>query len=137
VGYRGRGGFLPPGSVALRIVALAPCPALVVRGSQHRIRGTGVAAVDVVDGAEELLEFAFAEATARRARLKVVSAPGAQWPRLYARRASGDAVERVEEALEQLLEPWPVRYPGVVADRELIEGPPRRSSSERRRTPTS
>lgn len=124
VGHHGRGSFLRPGSVALRTVARATCPALVVRGSEHRPRGTVVAAVDVADDTEELLDFAFTEAASRGARLKAVSAPGPQWPRMFAGRASGNAAERVEEALERLLEPWPERYPGVVTDHELIEGSP-------------
>jgi len=124
VGHRGRGGFLRRGSAALRTVARATCPALVVRGSEHRRRGTVVAAVDVGDHAEELLDFAFTEAASRGARLKAVSAPAAQWPRLSARRASGHAAERAEEALEHLLESWPERYPDVVTDHELIEGSP-------------
>jgi nucleotide-binding universal stress UspA family protein len=124
VGHRGRGSFLRPGSGALHTVAHATCPALVVRGSEHRRRGTVVAAVDVGDHAEELLDFAFTEAASRGARLKAVSAPAPQWPRLYARRASGHAAERAEEALEELLESWPERYPEVVTDHELIEGSP-------------
>lgn len=73
---------------------------------------------------EKLLDFAFTEAASRGARLKAVSAPAPQWPRLYARRASGHAAERAEEALEELLESWPERYPEVVTDHELIEGSP-------------
>ena len=124
-GFRGPAGFgggLRPGSAALRTVARAACPAMVVRGSEHRTRGTVVAAVTVGADAEELLDFAFAEAAARGARLKAVSAMENHWSRMFARDA-GQA-GRAEQALEQLLEPWPDRYPGVVTDHELIEGSP-------------
>ncbi|ACU74074.1 UspA domain protein [Catenulispora acidiphila DSM 44928] len=132
VGHHGYGGMssLRPGSVALRTVAHAPCPSMMVRGSEHQRRGTVVAAVDIDGGSEELLDFAYAEAAARGARLKAVSALDGFWPRMFAGdsgeagRPSGQAAARAEEALEQLLEPWPERYPGVVTDHELIEGSP-------------
>ncbi|WP_194891897.1 universal stress protein [Catenulispora pinisilvae] len=130
LGHHGRDGFLRPGSVARHTVARATCPALVVRGSEHRTRGTVVAAVDIGDSAAELLDFAYAEAAARGARLKAVSAPGTLWPRVYTGdagplgRAPTQAAERAEEALEQVLQPWPDQYPDVVTDHELIEGSP-------------
>lgn len=124
-GFRGLAGFgggLRPGSAALRTVARAACPAMVVRGPEHRTRGTVLAAVTVGADAEELLDVAFAEAAARGARLKAVSAMENHWSRMFARDA-GQA-GRAEQALEQLLAPWPDRYPGVVADHELVEGSP-------------
>jgi nucleotide-binding universal stress UspA family protein len=132
VGHHGHGGFsgLHLGSVALRAVARAVCPSMVVRGSEHRTRGTVLAAVDVGHAAEEILEVAFTEAALRGARLKVVSALEAFWPRVYAGdggqlgRASSQAAERVEDALQQLLKPWPAKYPDVETDHELIEGSP-------------
>jgi nucleotide-binding universal stress UspA family protein len=141
VGHRGHGGFsgFRLGSVALRAVARAVCPSMVVRGSEHRTRGTVVAAVDVghvgyVEHighvAEEILEVAFTEAALRGARLKVVSALEAFWPRVYAGdsgqlgRSSGQAAQRAEDALQRLLAPWPARYPDVVTDHQLIEGSP-------------
>ena len=131
VGHQGRGAFGRRfGPVALRTVARAVCPAMVVRGSEHRTRGTVLAAVDVGHGAEEVLEVAFAEAAMRGARLKAVSALNAFWPRVYAGdggqlgRASGQAAERAQDALRQVLEPWPARYPGVVTDHEIIQGMP-------------
>ncbi|MEY9855428.1 nucleotide-binding universal stress UspA family protein [Catenulispora sp. GAS73] len=132
VGHHGHGGYngLHLGSVALRAVARAACPSLVVRGSEHRTRGTVVAAVDVGHTAEEIVEVAFAEAALRGARLKVVSAMEAFWARVYVGddgplgRAPSPAAQRAEEALRQLLKPWSARYPHVETDHELIEGSP-------------
>lgn len=132
-------GSLRSGALALRTVARAACPAMVVRGSEHRTRGTVVAAVDIADvggvegvgdAAEELLHFAYTEAAARGARLKAISVRATLWPRMFAGeggqsgRPSSQASARAEQALERMLEPWPDAYPGVVTDRELIEGSP-------------
>jgi len=132
VGQHGHGGFngFHLGSVALRAVARAACPSLVVRGSEHRTRGTVVAAVDVEHASQEILEVAFTEAALRGARLKVVSALEAFWSRAYVGedgplgRAPSQAAERAQDALRQLLKPWPAKYPGVETDHELIEGSP-------------
>lgn len=135
VGHRGHGGFsgLRFASVALRAVARAVCPAVVVRGSEHRTRGTVVAAVDVGHSghaAEDILEVAFTEAALRGARLKVVSALEAFWPRVYAGdsgelgRSSSRAAQRAQDALQRLLAPWAAGHPDVVIDHELIEGSP-------------
>jgi nucleotide-binding universal stress UspA family protein len=129
-------GSLRPRAVALRTVAHAACPAMVVRGSEHRVRGTVVAAVDVGEAGDagesagDLLGFAYSEAAARGARLKAVSTRATLWPRRYIGedsrrwRTSRQATARAEEALERMLEPWPQAYPDVVTDRELIEGSP-------------
>jgi nucleotide-binding universal stress UspA family protein len=132
VGHRGHGGFagLRPGSVALRTVTRAGCPAVVVRGAGHGTRGTVVAAVDVGDSADEILEFAFAEAARRKSRLKVIGALEILWPWAYAGdrgelgAASAQTVKRAGAALEGLLEPWRAKYPEVVVDCELEEGAP-------------
>ncbi|MEZ0110156.1 nucleotide-binding universal stress UspA family protein [Catenulispora sp. EB89] len=132
VGQHGHGGRngLHLGSVALRAVARAVCPSLVVRGSEHRTRGTVLAAVDVGHAAEEILAVAFEEAALRGARLKVVTALEAFWARVSVGeegplgRAPSPAAERAEDALQQFLKPWPARYPHVETDHELIEGSP-------------
>ncbi|MEY9932961.1 nucleotide-binding universal stress UspA family protein [Catenulispora sp. GP43] len=118
----GHRGGLRSRSVALRTVARAACPALVVRGPEHRTRGTVLAAVNAGAEASELLGVAFAEAASRGARLKAVSAMESHWTRMFARDAGPAA--RAEEALERLLGPWPDRYPDVETDHELIEGSP-------------
>lgn len=131
VGDRGRGGFsdLLLGSVSLRTVAHATCPVMVVRGGGHDPRGTVIAAIDIEDPAEELLDFAFAEASARSARLKVLGVWDSSWA-VYVcdddqvRRASEQAVAAVETALKQLIAPWQAKYPGVRVDVEAGDGSP-------------
>lgn len=132
VGHRGHGGFagLRLGSVALRTVTRSSCPTVVARGAGHGTRGTVLAAVDVGDSAEEILEFAFAEAARREARLKAISALEILWPRMYAGdrgelgEASDQAVKRAGVALERLLQPWRARYPELVVESEAVEGAP-------------
>lgn len=132
VGRRGRGGFagLALGSVALRTVTRAACPTLVVRGGRHQTRGTVLAAVDIEDNSDEILDFAFAEAARRGARLKAVFALEMLWPFAYAGdtgelgRASLQAAERAGAKLERLLQPWAAKYPGVTAEHELAQGAP-------------
>ncbi|NUP53335.1 MAG: universal stress protein [Catenulispora sp.] len=135
VGHRGHGGFpgLGLGSVALRAVTHSTVPTLVVRGGRRHPRGTVLAAVDVMDpdgGSEEVLEFAFAEAARRAAKLKAVSAWEILWPPAYfgdrgeLRRAVDLARERADAALARLLKPWRDKYPDVEAEHELVEGDP-------------
>lgn len=135
VGHRGHGGFagLRLGSVALRTVARAGCPAIVVRGDGHRARGTVLAAVDVGDGtacADAILAFAFAEAAQRGSRLKVISAFEVLWPYAYTGdtgqlgRASIQAAERAGAVLGELVRPWQAKYLDVLAEHELSEGAP-------------
>lgn len=131
VGHR-HGGFagLRLGSVALRTVARAGCPAVVVRGAADGPRGTVLAAVDDGDTAEEILGFAVAEAARRGARLKVVKAWEMLWPfahpgdRGELNRASDEARERAGEALEGLLDRWRAEYPDVAVECELAPGDP-------------
>ena len=132
VGDRGHSGFadLLIGSVSLRTVAHAPCPVMVVRGGEHDARGTVVAAIDIEDAAEELLDFAFAEASQRSARLKVISVWDISWAAVYVgdsnqvRRASLQAMADVETALKRLVEPWQAKYPDVRVDQEAVDGTP-------------
>jgi nucleotide-binding universal stress UspA family protein len=132
VGHRGRGGFsgLRLGSAALRTVARAACPTIVVRGDEHEARGVLVAAVDMEESADEILDFAFTEAAQRGARLKVVSAWEILMSWAYAGdtgqldRASSEATTRAQAAFTRLLEPWSAKYPDVATDHELIEGSP-------------
>jgi nucleotide-binding universal stress UspA family protein len=132
VGHRGRGGFagLRLGDVAVRTVARAGCPAVVVQGASDGTRGVVVAAVDVGDSAEEVLEFAFAEAAQRGARLKVVSALEMLWPFAYAgdhgqlRHASEEVGERADAALQERLRPWREKHSDVVVECELDQGAP-------------
>jgi nucleotide-binding universal stress UspA family protein len=78
VGGRGRGGFsgLMLGSVALRVLAHAHVPVMVVRGEARNRSGHLLIGVDVEEPASgpELLEFAFGEAVLRQADVHVVHA---------------------------------------------------------------
>jgi nucleotide-binding universal stress UspA family protein len=101
VGSRGQGGFqgLQVGSTSMRVLADACCPVLVVRGETDGGHGRVVAAVDIDEPCEQVLEFAFLEAARRGARLTVIHV----WD-----------------------EPWILAYgqqdPGIADDIALIEG---------------
>jgi len=134
VGHRGRGGFagLQLGSVAVRTVGRSSCPIMVVRGDAHRPRplGTVLAAVDLGDATDEILDFAFAEATQRGARLRAISVLEILWPRASAvdtgqlSRTADQVVERANAALERLLQAWRAKYPDVPTEHEVVEGSP-------------
>lgn len=78
VGARGEGGFdgLAVGSTALEAASSAPCPVVVVPGSPAAVHQEAEVAVGVGAGPveESLLDFAFASARLRGARLRVVHA---------------------------------------------------------------
>ncbi|WP_344663336.1 universal stress protein, partial [Catenulispora subtropica] len=76
MGARGDGGFAEQslGSATIRTLARTPCPAMVVRNPQRSARGIVLAAVDLTDPTEDVLNFAFAEARRRTALLRVISA---------------------------------------------------------------
>ncbi|GAA2009306.1 universal stress protein [Catenulispora subtropica] len=133
LGNRGRGGFagLLLGSVSLRALGHARCPTMIVRGTPREPLGTIVLALDAEDSAAELLECAFAEASRRDARLRVVNAWDLDWGSA-ARAELDDEVERakaramaeVETALEELLAPYRDKYPGVRVNAEVVAGTP-------------
>jgi nucleotide-binding universal stress UspA family protein len=76
--HRGGGGFprLPLGSVSLHVATHAECPVLVTRPGRDAGPPSNVvvAGVDIVHFRPEALDFAFAEAARRTARLEVVHA---------------------------------------------------------------
>lgn len=77
VGSHGGAVDTIPGSVTLRVLADAACPVLIVPagdGDHHPDGGPVVAAVDVVEPCDDVLDFAFAEAARRNAALEVVHA---------------------------------------------------------------
>lgn len=76
MGTRGGGGIpeLTPGSVTVRTLAHTSRPLMAVSGPQRAARGLVLAALDIDHPAEEVLNFAFAEARLRSARLQVLSA---------------------------------------------------------------
>ncbi|NUR63286.1 MAG: universal stress protein [Catenulispora sp.] len=136
VGGRGRGGLVGQllGSVALRVLAHASCPVLVVRGDGEKATGRVMVGIDIytpVTGAS-VLEFAFAEAAGRGADVYAFYA----WEDptgLYAYSAqllSQDkqlaALKRGREVLAAALVPFEAKYPQVSATSEVLPGLPSR-----------
>ena len=132
VGNRGCGGSagLPLGSTSMQTVAHAPCPVMVVRGDAHDRHDAIVAAIDIEDPADELLDFAFAEASHRSAELRAISVWDVSWAAVYAgdtaeiHRASQQAIADAETTLENLLQPWQAKYPDVRVHGEAADGTP-------------
>jgi nucleotide-binding universal stress UspA family protein len=135
VGGRGRGGFVGQllGSVALRVLGLAQCPVMVVRGDPAPGTGRIMVGVDLDDprGSTDILGFAFAEAAARKADVYVVHI----WDdpaSLYL--ASGSYLHEVfaaiaashRQGLESLLEPWKTKYPDIAVSSQAFPGSPNR-----------
>lgn len=128
VGNRGRGGFagLLLGSASMRTLDASGIPTMVVRGSDHRPRDLVVAAVDIVAPGGEPLEFAFAEASRRGARLEVLHV----WDRPWFMDASDDEVEAavrqatidLEQELEKAMLPRQADHPDVRAVRHVADG---------------
>lgn len=62
------------GPVPELTLARTPCPTMVVRGPERHLRGVVLAAVDVAERTDEVVNFAFAEARFRAATLRAVTA---------------------------------------------------------------
>ncbi|MDG4786692.1 universal stress protein [Micromonospora sp. WMMD1102] len=126
LGSRGHGGFtgLLLGSTTVAVSAHAHCPVVVVRGERERPDGPVVVGVDGSPGAQLALEYAFAQAAARDAELRVVRAwtPIApRWqPPGYGPEEQA-AVERAE--LDRVLTDGRSRYPQVRVTVEVTPGP--------------
>ena len=134
LGNRGRGGFtgLLLGSVSIRALTMASGPTVIVRGSDGRPAGSVVLALDVEDPADEVVDFAFAEAARREALLRVIYV----WGRYGAGEADrpGDGIvshvppPRVVAALKTgmgtLLSPWRTRRPEVRLAVRIANGSP-------------
>lgn len=133
VGNRGRGGFagLLLGSVSLGTLGTSTVPTMVVRGSAHGPRDSVVAAVDVETPSEAaLLEFAFAEASRRGARLEVLHAWDKPWFLTGAdvtedvAAAAKAAAADLDAFLGNALRPFQARFPEVHVTRRIAEGTP-------------
>ncbi|GAA2003388.1 universal stress protein [Catenulispora subtropica] len=134
VGGRGRGGLAGQllGSVALRTLARAHCPVLVVRGVSEQATGRVMLGVDVDDPATgpEVVGFAFEEAALRNAGLyafhawedpSILYTYGSQAFRAEQRT---EALKRCHDALAEALAPWQKKYPEVSVTSEVLTGVP-------------
>ncbi|MEY9928047.1 nucleotide-binding universal stress UspA family protein [Catenulispora sp. GP43] len=133
LGNRGRGGFagLLLGSVSMRTLTLASCPTMIVRGAQRDPVHTVLLAVDVADPAEESMDFAFADASMRRAQLKAVTVWDLDWigaddpdtaDSLV--KAERNARADIRSTLERQLRPWHAEHPEVHVVAEVLGGTP-------------
>jgi nucleotide-binding universal stress UspA family protein len=91
MGSRGQGGFtgMQVGSTSLRALAGACCPVLVVRGAGHRAQDRVVAAVDIDEPCDQVLDFAFDEASRRGAGLTVIHVWDEPWIVAYGQEDPG------------------------------------------------
>lgn len=124
LGSRGLGtveGFVL-GSVGLSVIAHARRPVVAVRGRMPAgaaaETGPVVAGVDLHDGHEEVLGFAFRTASAQKRTLRVAHAWSVRSLYSYPSalpepRMTAQAEAHAEQALEQMLRPWRERFPDV------------------------
>lgn len=140
LGNRGRGGFggLLLGSVSMRTLSFASCPTMIVRGLERQPFDEVVLALDLEDPADEVLDFAFAEAALRGARLRVINVWHLDWigATAYPGTAGGrddpndldtaraHAAADIHAGLEAVLRPWQAKYPSVRLHIEVADGTP-------------
>ncbi|MER6950208.1 universal stress protein [Nonomuraea sp. NPDC000554] len=118
VGSRGVGGFagMLMGSVSIGLAGHAACPVVVVRGGQDTVQGQIVVGFDGAAHSEGALEYAFAEAERRTARVQVVYAWQAAILSPYASGYSAyfdDLFAAGKHTVEERLRAWNDRYPRV------------------------
>ncbi|GAA2357294.1 universal stress protein [Dactylosporangium salmoneum] len=134
VGNRGLGGFsgLLAGSVGVELAAHAACPVVIVR---HTVRLPGpetdrvLVGVDGSHDAERALQFAFEQASFRRAGLTAVLAyrwpestgPGDIVPLVYDEDSLRDDERR---ALAESMAGWAEKYPDVGLRTVVVHGRP-------------
>ncbi|GAA4711607.1 universal stress protein [Phytohabitans rumicis] len=117
LGSRGHGGFaeLLIGSTSASVSAHAHCPIVVVRGDEPAAAASPVVVgIDDSDCALLALEFAFAQAAAREASLRVVRAwspPALRWQPPDFDLEEAETAERVE--VKELVASWREKYPQV------------------------
>ncbi|GAA1987408.1 universal stress protein [Catenulispora subtropica] len=135
VGNRGRGGFtgLLLGSVSMRALTQSCVPTMVVRGEPRDPHDVVLVAVDVEEPSDEVLDFAFAEASRRGARVAAVYAWDMTWTAEYAeyignvadvRQATAAAAADLDAALEAVVRTWHAKYPDVHVSHRVAHGAP-------------
>ncbi|MFF5211087.1 universal stress protein [Streptosporangium sp. NPDC000396] len=137
VGNRGRGGFaeLLLGSVSRYVAARAPCPVAVVRQPHAGERGEIVVGVTGQPGEEPVLDFAFHEATLRRATLRAVHAwkhpatraPGDIQPLVYDVEGVGEEETRL---LAEITAGWREKFPDVTLIEHVVHEHPAKALIE-------
>ncbi|MEY9933837.1 nucleotide-binding universal stress UspA family protein [Catenulispora sp. GP43] len=107
VGNRGAGGFrgLQLGSTSLRTLAGACCPVIVVRGNAIDAHQRIIAAVDIDEDCDTVLDFAYDEAARRKAGLTVTHVWDEPWIIAYGQQDPGIAedIARIEREREDRL----------------------------------
>ncbi|GAB1818705.1 universal stress protein [Herbidospora sp. RD11066] len=135
IGSRGIGGFagMLVGSVGLGLAGHAQGPVVVVREPTTRTTGRIVAGYDGTEEADTALDFAFAEAGRRGARLKAIFSwqppPFSSVSTMYDNLIHSVYEERTT-FVEQRFATWPDRYPGVPVEYTHIYGHPVQVLSE-------
>ena len=131
VGSRGNSsvaGLL--GSVSVFVSAHAHCPVIVVRGDTTAA-GPVVVGVDDSPAGQVALSFAFEEAAARGAALRVIRAWSPVVGLLEGSPAIADSVVAVErEALRELVATWREKFPEVYATCEVVVDHPARALTQ-------
>ncbi|NUR60938.1 MAG: universal stress protein [Catenulispora sp.] len=132
VGNRGRGGFtgLLLGSVSLRALTESCVPTMVVRGGHRDPQDVVLVAIDIEEPSDELLDFAFTEASRRGARLEAVTVWDMTWAAEYAgdtaeiRHAAAQATADLDAALEAAVHTWHAKHPEVRVSHRVADGTP-------------
>jgi len=130
LGGRGAGTLagLLLGSTALQVVTHTPVPAVVVRDLEPAVRREIAVGMDGAEPSRPALEFAFEEASLRRARLRVVHVwshpasygPGTMRPLVHDPRIVAEEDRRLGETLAM----WREKYPEVEVISKIVQGSP-------------
>jgi nucleotide-binding universal stress UspA family protein len=129
LGSRGMGGFagLVLGSVGMGVAGHAHGPVVVVRGRQPAVRHEIVIGFDGSPASEAAMEYGFAQARARHARVRVVYAwqiPASSPLAVGYSQMLGDIFQTESAEFRQRLEPWKVKHPDVPVTEEAFCGHP-------------
>ncbi|MEW9529543.1 universal stress protein [Microbispora sp. NPDC049125] len=129
LGSRGMGGFtgLVLGSVSIGVAGRAPCPVVVVRGPSQAVHGEVVVGLDGSSHSEAALEYGFAQARLRKARLRAVHAwqiPASSPFALGYADVLDEVFQRESAGFRRRLEPWRDKHPDVEVAESVVSGHP-------------